>query len=109
MKLYFVKSGTADNYVLAVTPRGAFCEHVDYITGLYCGVDLYSYDENGEEIGGEVIAARIAEAFRTNYECHASDYTEEPCYSSFEEWEAEQDSSEYFNRDEAFLIGEYDD
>ena len=102
VKLWFVESGTGDNYVIAETQDGlVFCDCSP--TGEFAEVDLYSYGENGERIPGEVIAAKIAAAVDPNLDESDFDYME-PCWKSFDEWQAEQDASEDWQRDRAFPI-----
>lgn len=103
MKLYFVESGTADNYIMSVSEDGVCCDNCAP-DGKFAGIDLYSYDENGEKIPGEDIARAIREALDQSG-CRIEDFDfGDPCCRNFEEWEAEQAEQEYFNRDNAFLI-----
>ena len=103
MKLYFVEAGAGDNYIMAVSEDGICCDNCAP-DGEFAGIDLSSYDENGEKIPGESIARAIREALDQSG-CSIEDFDfGDPCYSSFEEWEAEQAEQEYFNRDNAFLI-----
>lgn len=103
MKLYFVESGTADNYIMSVSEDGVCCDNCAP-DGKFSGISLYSYDENGEKISGEAIARAIREALDQSG-CSIEDFDlGDPCYRNFEEWEAEQAEQEYFNRDKAFLI-----
>ena len=103
MKLYFVESGAADNYIMSVSEDGVCCDNCAP-DGKFAGISLYSYDENGEKIPGEAIARAIREAL-DHGGCSIEDFDlGEPCYSSFEDWEAYQVEQEYFNRDTAFLI-----
>lgn len=105
MKLYFVKSGTADNYIMSVSEDGVCCDNCAP-DGKFAGVSLYGRNEFGEKIPGELIALTIREALEQN-DCDLSDFDlGDPCYESMEAWEAEQAACEYFNRDEAFLIAE---
>ena len=103
MKLYFVESGAADNYIMSVSEDGV-CFDNCAPDGEFVGIDLSSYDESGEKIPGEAIARAIREALDQSG-CNVEDFDfGDPCYSSFEDWEAEQNDQEYFNRDKAFLI-----
>lgn len=103
MKLYFVESGAADNYIMSVSEDGVCCDNCAQ-DGKFAGISLYSYDENGEKISGEAIARAIREALDQSG-CSIEDIDfGDPCYSSFEDWEADQDEQEDFNRDKAFLI-----
>jgi hypothetical protein len=103
MKLYFVESGTADNYIMSVSDDGVCCYNCAP-EGKFAGISLYSYDENGEKIFGEDIARAIRKSL-DHSDCNIEDIDfGDPCCSSFEDWEAYQDEQEYFNQDKAFLI-----
>lgn len=105
MKLYFVESGTADNYIMSVSDDGVCCDNCAP-SGKFANVDLYSYDENGEKISGETIAKAIREAIK-QFGCDITDIDlGGPCFDSMGAWEAHQEAQEYFNRDEAFLIAD---
>lgn len=108
MKLYFVISGTADNYIMSVMEDGVRC-HSCEPNGMFAGVDLYTYDELGEKIPGETIAKRIAAAVDPDLCGSDLDWMGDPCFDSFDAWEAFQSEQEYFNQDEEFLVGEYPD
>lgn len=103
MKLYFVESGAADNYIMSVSEDGVCCDNCAP-DGKFAGIDLCSFNDNGEKIPGEDIARAIREALDQS-DCSIEDFDfGDPCYSSLQDWEAEQDEQEYFNRDTAFLI-----
>ena len=105
MKLYFVESGTADNYIMSVSEDGVCCDSC-VPNGRFADVDLCSYNESGEKISGEIIAKAIRDALDQS-DCNITDFDlGDPCYDSMEAWEAEQDAQEYFNRDKAFLIAD---
>lgn len=103
MRLYFVESGTADNYIMSVSEDGVCCDNCAP-DGEFLGIDLSSYDYSGKKIPGEAIARAIRKALDQSG-CSIEDFDfGDPCYSSFEDWEACQDEQEDFNRDKAFLI-----
>ena len=106
MNIYFVTSGTADNYIMVETSEGILCSNCAP-DGEFAGVDLSSYGENGEKISGELIAAKIAEALDPDLTEDDLDWMGEPCYSNMAAWKAEQEAAEYFNRDEAFFVGSF--
>ena len=106
MKLYFVECGTADNYIMADTGAGILCDNCAP-DGTFAGVSLYSYDENDEKIPGEEIAAKIAAAIDPDICEDDLVWMGDPVLNNMGEWEAEQNASEQWQRDEAFLIGEY--
>ena len=106
MKLYFVKSATANNYIMAETENGILCSNCAP-DGRFAGVSLYGYNLNGESISGERIARQIAE--RVDPDISADDilWMGDPCYAEMTAWEKEQDAKEPYNRDEKFLIGTF--
>ena len=106
MNLYFVISATADNYIMAETPEGLLCSNCSP-DGRFAGVDLYSSDENGEKLPGEVIAAKIAKALDPDITEDDLAWMGEPCCANLAEWKAEQERFESFNRDAVFLIGSF--
>lgn len=103
MKLYFVEAGAADNYIMSVSEDGVCCDNCAP-DGKFAGISLYSYDENGEKIPGESIARAIREALDESGDNIEYFDFGDPCYSSFEDWEADQNAQEPFNRDKAFPI-----
>lgn len=104
MKLYFVESGTADNYIMVETADGIRCDNCAP-DGKFADVPLYSY-EDGEKIPPETIAARIREAL--DPDLSESDIDWMPiCYENIQAWEQAQEEQEYFNRDTAALIAEF--
>lgn len=103
MKLYFVESGTSDNYIMSVSENGVCCDNCAP-DGEFAGIDLSSYDYSGKKIPGEAIARAIRKALDQNG-CNIEEFDlGDPCCSSYEEWEAYQEEQEYYNRDTAFLI-----
>lgn len=108
MKLYFVESGTASNYIMAETSRGILCNNCTP-DGCWAGISLYGYNDEGERIDYEALAKKLFEA--TDPDLCESDlyWMGEPCCSSLAEWDAGNDAQEPFNRDERYLIGEFGD
>lgn len=104
MNLYFVRSGTADNYIMAETSEGVLCSNCAP-TGEFAGVDLYGYDANGKKISDKLIAAEIADALDPDITEDDLAWMGDPCYPSIVAWEDEQKAAEPFNRDKAFFIG----
>lgn len=105
MKLYFVKSATASNYVLAETSSGVLCSNCAP-DGCWAGISLYGYEDE-EYIDGPTIAARLADATDPDLDEFDLDWMGDPCYESMADWEAEQEAQEPFNRDQLFLVGIY--
>lgn len=103
MKLWFVKSATADNYILAETDDGLFADSCAP-DGCFAGISLCNVDEMGNEISGEVIAERIAKAIDPDLSDADLSWMGEPILESFEAWEADQANYEPFTQDEAFPI-----
>lgn len=104
MKLYFVESGTSDNYIMLETAEGIRCDNCAP-SGEFAGVPIFSHSEDDGKIPPEAIAARIKEALDPNLE--ESDFDWMPiCYANMQAWEQEQEEAEYFNRDMAVLIAE---
>ena len=106
MNLYFVRSGTSDNYIMAETSEGVLCSNCAP-TGEFAGVDLYGYNANGEIISDKLIAAKIAEALDPDITENDLAWMGAPCYPSIAAWEDEQKAAEPFNRDKAFFIGSF--
>ena len=105
MKLYFVESATADNYILAETSNGILCSNCAP-DGCWGGVSLYSYD-NGEKISGETIAAALAAATDPDLTEDDLAWMGDPCYGSLTDWEAEQAAQKPYNADTLYLIGNF--
>ena len=102
----FVRSGTANNYIMAETSEGVLCSNCAP-TGEFAGVDLYGYNANGEIISDKLIAAKIAEALDPDITENDLAWMGAPCYPSIAAWEDEQKAAEPFNRDKAFFIGSF--
>lgn len=100
MKLYFVKSATADNYILADTSRGLiFIDCAPY--GSFAEVELSTIDTDPESI---VSAIRYA----IDPDIDESDFDYMPTFmATIDDFIADQERFESFDQDELFLIGEY--
>lgn len=101
MKLYFVKSATADNYILAETDCGILCDNCSP-DGCFAGISISTIDTDPEDI-----ISAIREAIDPEIDETDLDYMGEAIYGSIDEFIADQEHFESFDQDELFLIGEY--
>lgn len=101
MKLYFVESATADNYILAETRRGILCDRFGP-DGCFAGIDLCTCDTDPE-----TIVSAIREAIDPDIDEYDLDCMGEPILDSIDDFMAEQERLEYFQQDELYFIGEY--
>ena len=106
MKLYYVISGFADNYILAEMSDGIRCSNCSP-DGKFADIALYNYGADGEEISGEEMARRIAEAIDPDISESDLSWMDETDFGTIEDWAQSMYGCEPWQLDEEFFIGEF--
>lgn len=106
MKLYYVISGTADNYILAEMSDGLRWSNCAP-DGKFADVSLHNYGADGEEISGEEMARRIAEAIDPDISESDLSWMDETDFETLEDWAKSMDGWEPWQRDKEFFIREF--
>lgn len=101
MKLYFVKSGTGYNYIMAETDNGILCNNCAP-GGKWGNVDI-----NGETEDYPALAALLYEITDPDLDATDLAWMGAPCYDSLDEWDAANDALESWQQDTRYLIGEF--
>ena len=99
MKLYFVESASADNFVLAETSRGVLASNCAP-DGCFAGVSLHGEDP-------AAIVAAIRSVIVPDICEEDLDWMGDVCCESVDAFVAEQADWELWQQDRLHLIGEY--
>ena len=104
MKLYFVKSATGYNYIMAETDSGILCDNCAP-DGKWGDVDINDFNDDGENIFA--LTARLYEETDPDLDAYDLAWMGEPCCDSLADWDTANEALESWQQDTRYFIGDF--